>query len=158
MRHLLMSAALLALAAPVAAQTQAPTASPAQPPAGQPAAGRPATPGAPPKLVFEREVYSYPGAAGRRDPFLPLVGQNAAGPLFQDLQLRGIVYSAESPARSVASLLDASKKVHVVRRGDVVGNATVLDIGRRRVLFSVEDFGIRRQEVLELRPTNREGA
>jgi len=144
-RLLLMPGLLLAMAAPAAAQTQPP----ATPPTGPPA---------PPKLVFEREVYTYPGAAGRRDPFLPLVGQNSGGPLFQDLQLRAILYSAESPGRSVASLMDASKKVYRVHRGDVVGNATVLDVGKRRVLFSVVDFGIRRQEVLELKPTNREGA
>jgi hypothetical protein len=139
---LLILGAVLALAGPAAAQTQTP----------------PPAPPAEPKLVFEREVFSYPGAAGRRDPFLPLIGQNDAGPLFQDLQLRMILFSPESPARSVASLVDAARKVYRVRRGDVIGNATVLDVGPRRVLFSVVDFGIRRQEVLELKPTNREGA
>lgn len=146
---ILLPAILLLTGAPLLAQTQPPA---------PPPAGAPSPPPTEPKLVFEREVYSYPGAAGRRDPFLPLVGQNDAGPLFQDLQLRMILYSAESPARSVASLVDAAKKVYRVRRGDVVGNATVLDIGPRRVLFSVVDFGIRRQEVLELKPTTREGA
>ena len=145
----LLAVALLGAAAPLAAQTQPPTPAPAEPQATTPAE---------PKLVFEREVYTYPGAAGRRDPFVPLVGANDAGPLFQDLQLRMILYSAESPARSVASVMDASKKVYRLRRGDVVGNATVLDIGPRRVLFSVVDFGIRRQEVLQLKSTNREGA
>jgi hypothetical protein len=151
MRTSLIAVALIALAAPLAAQTQppAPLAKQTSPPADSMT---------PPRLVFEREVYGYPGAAVRRDPFLPLVGQNDSGPLFQDLQLRMILYSAESPARSVASLADATKKVYRVRRGDVVGNAPVLDIGARRVLFSVVDFGIRRPEVLELKPTNREGA
>jgi len=148
--RLLLAGTLLLPAAPLAAQTQ-----PAAPPPAQPGQQGQSEQ---PKLVFEREVYSYPGAAGRRDPFTPLVGQNDAGPLFQDLQLRMILYSAEAPARSVASLVDATKKVYRVRRGDVVGNATVLDVGPRRVLFSVVDFGIRRQEVLELKPTNREGA
>jgi hypothetical protein len=145
MRMTLLGVALLGLAAPAAGQTQ---------PATSPRPDSAATP----RLVFEREAYTYPGAAGRRDPFLPLVGRNAAGPQFQDLQLRMIIFSAESPARSVASIVDATKKVYRVRRGDVVGNATVLDVGPRRVLFSVEDFGIRRQEVLELKSTNREGA
>lgn len=144
----LVPALLLLAALPLAGQTQPPT---------PPPATRPAKPPAEPKLVFEREVYTYPGGP-RRDPFLPLIGQNAGGPLFQDLQLRMILYSADAPARSVASLMDASKKVYRVRRGDVVGNATVLDVGPRRVLFSVVDFGIRRQEVLELKPTTREGA
>lgn len=142
----LLTGLALGVALPLSAQTQPAPAPPAPPP------------GQPPKLVFEREVYNYPGAAGRRDPFLPLMGQNDTGPLFQDLQLRMILYSAEAPARSVASLMDATKKMYRVRRGDTVGNATVLDVGPRRVLFSVVDFGIRRQEVLELKPTNREGA
>lgn len=110
-----------------------------------------------PKLVFEREVYSYPGASGRRDPFRPLTGRNDAGPLFSDLKLRMILYIQANPARSVASIEDDSRKIHRVRRGDVIGNATVVDIGPQRVLFSVEDFGVRRQEVLQLK-TNREGA
>ena len=99
---MLLTGSLLLLAAPLAAQTQ--------PPAAPADSARQASPEQP-KLMFEREVYSYPGAAGRRDPFLPLVGQNNAGPLFQDLQLRMILYSAEAPARSVASLLDATENV-----------------------------------------------
>ena len=46
-----------------------------------------------------------------------------------------------------------------LRRGDSVGNATVVDIGPTRVVFSVSDFGIRRQEILELKAAaKREGA
>jgi hypothetical protein len=144
LRFALIGAALVALVAPASAQTQPPTS--------------PTADTGSPKLVFEREAYAYPGAAGRRDPFMPLTGANETGPLFQDLQLRMILYSAASPARSVASVVDANRKVYRVKRGDVVGNATVLDVGPRRVLFSVVDFGVRRQEVLQLKPTNREGA
>lgn len=112
----------------------------------------------PPKLVFEREVFDYPGASGRRDPFRPLTGREDVGPMFQDLKLKVILYLQGNPARSVASIQDGNRKLHRVRRGDVIGNATVLDIGPQRVLFSVEDFGLRRQEVLQLKPTTREGA
>lgn len=138
--------ALLALAGDAAAQRPAAAAS--QPPAAADSAA------SEPRLVFEREVYSYPGAAGRRDPFRPLTGENDVGPTFADFKLRMILYLQTSPSRSVASIEDGSKKVHRVRRGDVIGNATVLDIGPERVLFSVEDFGLRRQEVLLLKPTN----
>lgn len=136
--------AVLALSGDAAAQRPA---SAAQPPAADPAPAEP-------RLVFEREVYSYPGAAGRRDPFRPLTGATDVGPTFADFKLRMILYLQSSPSRSVASIEDGSKKVHRVRRGDAIGNATVLDIGPERVLFSVEDFGLRRQEVLLLKPTN----
>jgi hypothetical protein len=107
-----------------------------------------------PRLIFEREVYAYPGRA-RRDPFMPLTGQNA-GPLFSDLRLRVILYS-ENPSQSIVAVSDAANKQYRLRRGDSVGNATVVDIGPTRVVFSVNDFGIRRQEVLDLK-AKREGA
>lgn len=107
-----------------------------------------------PKLVFEREVFNYPGRA-RRDPFMPLTGANA-GVLFSDIRLRMILFD-DNPARSIVAVSDAAGKQYRLRRGDTVGNATVVDIGRTRVVWSVNDFGIRRQEVLELKPT-REGA
>lgn len=136
--------ALLALAgaAPASGQ-QAPAAAP--PPAT-------IVQGNEPQLVFEREVFSYPGRA-RRDPFMPLTGQNA-GVLFADLKLHMILFD-DNPARSIVAVSDAANKQYRLRRGDSVGNATVVDIGRTRVVFSVSDFGIRRQEVLEMKPTGR---
>lgn len=141
MRHLLILAALAAsVAAPAEAQQTQP-----------PAAGQP---GGDPVLVFEREVFEYPGRA-RRDPFLPLTGQNA-GPLFDDLQLRMIIFDS-NPNESIVSLVDVSGNNYRLRRGETVGNATVIDIGPTRVIFSVDDFGLRRQEVLDL-TANLEGA
>lgn len=136
--------ALLALAgaAPASAQ-QAPA--PETPPAT-------IVQGNEPQLVFEREVFSYPGRA-RRDPFMPLTGQNA-GILFADLKLHMILFD-DNPSRSIVAVSDAANKQYRLRRGDTVGNATVVDIGRTRVVFSVNDFGIRRQEVLEMKPTGR---
>jgi hypothetical protein len=108
-----------------------------------------------PKLIFEREIYSYP-ADGRRDPFKPL--GHEGGPLFEDLTLRMIIHSA-IPSQSVAVLADGSKKVYRLRRGETLGNATVVDITQTRVVFVVEDYGNRRQEILDLRPDEeREGA
>ena len=104
------------------------------------------------QLVFEREVFAYPGRA-RRDPFMPLTGQNA-GVLFSDLKLHMILFD-DNPVRSIVAVSDAANKQYRLRRGDSVGNATVVDIGRTRVVFSVSDFGIRRQEVLEMKPTGR---
>ena len=44
-----------------------------------------------------------------------------------------------------------------LRRGETVGNATVVEIRETRVIFSVNDFGIRRQGILDLK-AKREGA
>jgi hypothetical protein len=107
-----------------------------------------------PRLVFEREVFEYAGRA-RRDPFQPLT-RSIDGPLFTDIKLHMILYS-EDPANSVVSVSDGSRKQYRLRRGESVGNATIIDIGPSRVVFSVMDFGIRRQEVLALKD-NREGA
>lgn len=54
------------------------------------------------ELVTEREVFSYP-AFERRNPFRPLVGDEA-GPRFEQVELRGIIFDANDPTRSVALL------------------------------------------------------
>jgi hypothetical protein len=105
------------------------------------------------QLVFEREVYHY-GAQNRRDPFHSLA--DGIGPLFDDLTLRMIIYSPR-PGQSVALLVDGAKKLYRLRKGETVGNATVLDITQSQVTFSVEDYGNRRQEVLDLK-NQKEGA
>lgn len=108
-------------------------------------------------LVFDREVYRYAGA-NRRDPFKPLTSREGMGPMYSDLSLRMIIYS-DSPSESVAVLADGGRKIFRVRRGEVVGNATVVDIGPSRVVFTVEDFGVRRQEIMDLKAKNqKEGA
>jgi hypothetical protein len=105
------------------------------------------------QLVFEREVYHY-GAQNRRDPFHSLA--DGIGPLFDDLTLRMIIYSPR-PGQSVALLVDGAKKLYRLRKGETVGNATVLDITKSQVTFTVEDYGNRRQEVLDLK-NQKEGA
>lgn len=100
-------------------------------------------------LVYEREVYIYPGQ-GRRDPFLTLTSQEGLGPRFEEISLRGIIYST-GRGRSVALLSDAEGKIYRVRSGDVIGNARVVEIGPLRVVFAVDEFGVIRQEMLELK-------
>jgi hypothetical protein len=158
-RSILLGAAfgLLLAARPVRAQQEAGTQPPAaaqQPPAGAPAAAAPAQP-RDIQLVFEREVFHY-STSGRRDPFRSLADAGGLGPLFDDLTLRMIIHS-DRPGQSVALVIDGSKKVYRLRKGDVVGNATVLEITAQRVVFSVEDFGNRRQETLDLK-NQKEGA
>lgn len=108
------------------------------------------------ELVFEREVFRYP-AAGRRDPFKSLADEQSLGPLFDDLKLRMIIHSP-LPNQSVALLADGSQKIYRLRRGDMIGNATVIDITATRVTFTVDDFGNRRQEVLDIKANQKEGA
>ncbi|HYC77032.1 MAG TPA: hypothetical protein VEI02_05330 [Planctomycetota bacterium] len=103
------------------------------------------------KLVFDREVFGYAGA-GRRDPFTPLTGKGAAamGPRFQDLKLTGVIYVPGDGRASVATVEDADGKKYRVRRGDVVGNTRIVDIGARRVVVIVQNFGLERREVLDI--------
>jgi hypothetical protein len=109
------------------------------------------------QLVFEREVFAYP-VENRRDPFRSLADEEHMGPLFDDLTLRLIIHSPRT-GQSVALLADGAKKVYRLRKGDIIGNATVLDIEPTRVHFTVEDYGNRRQETLELKVNQqKEGA
>lgn len=103
-----------------------------------------------PKLMFDRETFSYPGSA-RRDPFRPLIGKESLGPLFDDLKLRGIIFSPE-PNRSLVLLQDGAKRIYRLHRGDVVGNSRVIEIRPLSVRMAVENLGMIRYEVLELRP------
>jgi hypothetical protein len=136
--HALALAAFAAFAQPLTAQNAPPATPPAQPPQGEP------------KLVFEREVFRYPGE-NRRDPFRPLTRQEDLGPVFNDLTLRMIIYSPD-PKQSVADVADAGRKSYRLRRGESLGNAQVVEIGPAHVVFSVDDFGVRRQETLDLKP------
>lgn len=139
-------ACVAALCGSAAAFAQQP---PAGPPAGGPPAGGPPAPPIEAKLVFDREVYSYTGAP-RRDPFKPLVGKESLGPLFEDLKLKGIIYSSDA-GRSIVLVEDGSKRMYRLRRGDLVGNSRVVEITPLLVRFAVENFGNIRYQVLELR-------
>ena len=109
------------------------------------------------RLVYEREVYGY-DAGNLRDPFAALVGEGIdIGPTFADLRLRGIIYST-GRGQSIALLHDRSGNLYRARRGDIIGNATVLEIRPLEVLFVVEDFGQTRQEMLRLKSDEAEGA
>ena len=109
------------------------------------------------RLVYEREVYGY-DAGGTRDPFQALVGEGVnIGPTFSDLRLRGIIYST-GRGQSIALLHDRSGRLYRARRGDIIGNATILEIRPLEVLFVVEDFGQTRQEMLRLKSDDAEGA
>jgi hypothetical protein len=101
-----------------------------------------------PPLKFDREVFEYP-ATTRRDPFRPLTNNDTQGPLFTEITLSGIIFQ-QNPSQSLVRFHDLSKKEYRLHRGDRIGNITVLDIGEKSVVFSVEEFGMKRKEVLEM--------
>lgn len=133
----------VALTSPLAAQRPAPPAGAA------PRPGAPVGSAGEPKLVFDREVFSYPGNS-RRDPFKPLVGKESLGPLFDDLKLKGIIYSPD-PTKSIVLIQDGSRRLYRIKRGAVVGNSRVVEIQPLAARFAVENFGMIRYEVLQLR-------
>ena len=137
-KRISLASALLLSAA--GASAQAPPAAPSSPP----------KPLVEPKLVFDREVFTYP-AQGRRDPFVPLQGTDAMGPLFEDLSLRTIAWSP-NPQKSIVLIHDASKKSYLKRLGDVIGNSRIIGIEKDRVRFAVQSYGILREEVLTKAP------
>lgn len=99
--------------------------------------------------VFEREVYEYP-APNRRDPFLPLNAGERIGPTFDDLRLTGVLFN---PAvSSVATLTDQkTRRRYRVREGDRLGEARILEIRPREVVFLITSYGISRREVLRVK-------
>jgi hypothetical protein len=114
-------------------------------------------------LVSEREVFYYPRYE-RRNPFKPLLIGDEAGPRFEEIELRMIIFS-QDPRRSVAlfgpkggvaglegtAAQEAARLSHRVRRGDRLGNVRILEIQRTRVVVEVEEFGLTEQRIMELR-------
>jgi hypothetical protein len=109
-------------------------------------------PQAEPELVFEREVFRYPSFT-RRNPFVPLEG--AGGEVrFEQLSLIGIMYSSD-PASSVAvlstggytiaangTLSPVTGQAFNAKVGQRIGNTTIREIQRDRVIVDVEEFGL----------------
>ena len=151
MSRLALVLGLLAVAsAPLAAQDVPPPAPPAD------------SAVAPTELVFDREVFEYP-TFERRSPFRSLVGDSTAGPRFEQVRLRGIIWSTD-PARSVALFAGpptgagqpvmASRRL---RRGESWGNMRVVEIRQDRVVVDVNEFGLTERRVLELTRRRAEG-
>ena len=99
--------------------------------------------------VYRREVFRYP-AAGRPDPFLPLLSGDDMGVRAQDLRLLGIVYSSV-PRQSVAvfALPDSTQRVRL-RVGQRLGSITVVGIFPRRVDVREEEMGVSRVYSMEV--------
>jgi hypothetical protein len=104
-----------------------------------------------PKVLINREVFSYDGD-GRRDPFVSLFTTSDLKPLLTDLKLVGVAYDPRGQ-NSVAVLRDiTSRDQYKVRVGQTIGRMRVAAIQAKAVIFTIEEFGYSRQELLPIAP------
>jgi hypothetical protein len=124
--------------------------------AAKPAAKPPTAKGSPPapvpadtapKVLINREVFQYAGD-GRRDPFVSLLTTKDLRPLLNDLKLVAVAFDPRGQ-NSVAVLRDVtSKEQYKVRVGQTIGRMRVAAIQEKAVIFTIEEFGYSRQEIL----------
>lgn len=100
-----------------------------------------------PKVLINREVFQYAGD-GRRDPFVSLLTTTDLRPLLNDLKLVAVAFDPRGQ-NSVAVLRDVtSKDQYRVRVGQTIGRMRVAAIQEKAVIFTIEEFGYSRQEIL----------
>jgi hypothetical protein len=132
---------------PVVELAGAPAASAKKPAARAGAVTLPAASVAGPQVT--REVFSY-GDAGRRDPFFSLILTEDLRPLLSDLKLVGVLYEP-SGRRSVAIFRDVlTNAQYRVQTGMPLGRMRVVQIKRKGVIFTIDEFGLSRQDSLML--------
>ena len=125
-----------------APNTKAPVAAPVAAPAAQ----------APPTIM--REVFSYQ-TEGRRDPFATLLTSSDLRPTIADLRLTGVLYD-ENGSNSIAVMRDiGTNALYRVTTGQTLGRMKVALIKRKVVIFSIEAFGLNRQDSLVLGDTTK---
>jgi hypothetical protein len=154
----LVAGALLVAGSVLVAQRSAPQSGPGSVPAVPapvvPPSGIPASGTAKPTDPVTREVFSY-SADGRRDPFFSLILTEDLRPLLSDLKLVGILYTS-SGSRSVAIMRDlVTNAQYRVGTGSVLGRMRVAQIRPRAVIFSIDEFGLSRQDSLVLTDTTK---
>lgn len=136
-----------AVAAPAAAA--APISGPGSTPSSALALPSGALPSAAPAAnanAVTREVYDYAGA-GHRDPFYSLILTDELRPLLSDLRLVGILF--QNSGRAVAVMRDVQTNAQYrVANGGTLGRMRVTQIRPRAVLFSIDEFGLSRQDSL----------
>jgi hypothetical protein len=99
-----------------------------------------------------REVFAY-DVAGRRDPFYSLILTEDLRPLLSDLKLVGVLYES-SGQRSVAIFRDVqTNKQYRVQTGAALGRMRVAQIKRKGVIFTIDEFGLSRQDSLMMTDT-----
>ena len=136
-----------------ASTTTATVAAPISGPGSTPSGALPAPSGALPSAApapnanaVTREVYDYAGV-GRRDPFFSLILTDDLRPLLGDLRLVGILF--QNSGRAVAVMRDVQTNAQYrVANGGTLGRMRVTQIRPRAVLFSIDEFGLSRQDSL----------
>jgi hypothetical protein len=112
----------------------------------------PGLPGIQPAQILPqvtREVFLYDNG-GRRDPFFSLILTEDLRPLLSDLKLVGVLYDA-SQRRSVAIFRDVlTNAQYRVGTGMPLGRMRVAQIKPRGVIFTIDEFGLSRQDSLML--------
>jgi hypothetical protein len=104
-----------------------------------------------PKVLINREIFQYDGGA-RRDPFVSLLTTSDLRPLLNDLKLVAVAYDPRGQ-NSVAVLRDiTSKTQYKVKVGQAIGRMRVAAIQEKAVIFTIEEFGYSRQELLPIQP------
>jgi hypothetical protein len=99
------------------------------------------------RVLINREVFQYEGD-GRRDPFVSLLTTGDLRPLLTDLKLVAVAFDPRGQ-NSVAVLRDiTSKDQYKVRTGQTIGRMRVAAIQEKAVIFTIEEFGYSRQEIL----------
>jgi hypothetical protein len=100
-----------------------------------------------PRVLINREIFQYDGD-GRRDPFVSLLTTSDLRPLLNDLKLVAVAFDPRGQ-NSVAVLRDiTSKDQYRVRLGQTIGRMRVAAIQEKAVIFTIEEFGYSRQEIL----------
>jgi hypothetical protein len=104
-----------------------------------------------PKVLINREIFQYDGGA-RRDPFVSLLTTSDLRPLLNDLKLVAVAYDPRGQ-NSVAVLRDVTSKTqYKVKVGQAIGRMRVAAIQEKAVIFTIEEFGYSRQELLPIQP------
>lgn len=105
-----------------------------------------------------REVFSYE-SAGRRDPFVSLMATGELRPLLADLALISVIYDVATPRRSIALLTDGSTgQTYRTTVGGTLGRMKVTRIGAQDITFSIEEYGLSRQQTLVIDHTPKKDA
>ena len=117
----------------------------------------PGLPGVQPAQILPqvtREVFLY-DAGGRRDPFFSLILTEDLRPLLSDLKLVGVLYDA-TQRRSVAIFRDVlTNAQYRVGTGMPLGRMRVAQIKPRGVIFTIDEFGLSRQDSLMLQDNDK---
>jgi hypothetical protein len=127
-----------------------PASGPGSAPAQKGAASNGPSTAAPPIMApVTREIFTY-ADEGRRDPFFSLILTEDLRPLLSDLKLVAVLYDA-SGRRSVAVMRDvATNAQYRVNPGQAIGRMRVAQIKPRVVIFTIDEFGLSRQDSLFL--------